>query len=668
MNAYKLLLSFIISLLLTNLYAQNELTSKSTASLKRYAKAAERNGDYVNGVSYLEEYIKRKPKDQKAKYLLAQFYSQNRNYKQSYHLFNSLDKTKFPLAPFYKGEMEIRLGKYQSAVETFTKFRKSYRGEKDDSYYRRLAKDRIESAETADTLLLQKPRYIVNRLQGGVNKVYIEQSPLLINPNTLIYTSLRSDTMLSIANDGNTTFPKRTFHLAKKVNNNWVYQGPYRIHPFFNDYDISSACFSPNKDRLIVSACQLNINQEMICQLYELTKQGKEWIRPTKLPEEVNAKGTSNTQPTFAPGCKADREMLYFVSDRSVGKGGNDIYYSTYYIIKRTYRTARNAGMKINTKKDELSPYYDMESAQLFFSSEGHPGLGGFDLFSTQGYKGKWEEPVNIGAPINSAADDLFYSPSESGVDGFFTSNRSGGTSGRRNTCCDDLYQFTKIDSAYTLLNGAISLEGNSDEPVYVEVFIVNNEGEKLFVKRVLADLNGNYQTRLLPGKNYEVSTSSDGYLADQKLINLSNSTVKQAVTWSPVLSQINDNPIIIEDIQFEFNQVDLSKEARLKLDSFLLPLLVQNPTLVVEVGAHTDNKGTEAYNLNLSQRRAESIVKYLIESGIDKQRLSAKGYGESKPIVANEFEDGSDNPEGRAVNRRSELKVIGRIELIDED
>ncbi len=668
MNAYKLLFYFIVSLLLTTLQAQSMLKSKSTGSLKRYAKAAERNGDYVNGLLYLEEYIKRKPKDQKAKYDLAKFYSQNRNYKKAYRFFDELDEAKFPLAPFYKGEMEIRLGEYQSAINTFTTFRKSYRGEKDDNYYRRLAKDRIESAETADTLLLQKPRYVVNRLDGGVNRVYIEQSPLLINSTTLIYTSLRSDTMLSIVNDGNATFPKRRFHLAKKKQGKWVYQGPYLIHPFFNDFDISSACFSPNRDRLIVSACQLNINEEMVCQLYELTKQGNDWVRPTKLPEEVNAKGTSNTQPTFAPGSKADREMLYFVSDRPDGKGGKDIYYSTYYIIKRSYRTARNAGMKLNTKKDELSPFYDMESAQLFFSSEGHPGLGGFDLFSTQGYKGKWEEPINIGAPINSSADDLFYSPSESGVDGFFTSNRSGGAADGTNTCCDDLYEFTKIDSAYTLLQGTISVEGKSDKPIFVEVFIVNNDGEKLFVKRVLVKSNGNYETRLLPGKKYEVSTSSDGYLSDQKLINLSNSSVRQSIDWSPLLSEINDEPIIIKDINFEFNQVDLAEEARLKLDSFLLPLLIQNPTLVVEVGAHTDNKGTEAYNVNLSQRRAESIVKYLIKSGVDKQRLTAKGYGESKPLVANQFEDGSDNPDGRAINRRSELKVIGRIELIDED
>lgn len=668
MNAYKLLLSFITLCLLTSLSAQVGLKSYSTSSLKRYAKAAERNGDYVNGVAYMEEYVKRKPNQQKAKYDLANFYSQNRNYKKAYQLYNELDEEKFPLSPFYKGEMEIRLGNYQSAINTFTAFRKSYRGEKNDNFYRRLAKDRIESAQTADTLLLQKPRYVVNRLAGGVNKVYIEQSPLLLNATSLIYTSLRSDTMLSIASDGDMTFPKRTFHLAKKVNNEWIYQGPYTFHPFFNDFDISSACFSPNKDRLIVSACALDINQKMTCQLYELTKKGSEWIRPTKLPEGVNAKGTSNTQPTFAPGCKADREILYFVSDRPDGKGGKDIYYSTYYIIKREYRTARNAGMKLNTTRDELSPFYDMESAQLFFSSEGHPGLGGFDLFSSQGYKGKWEEPVNIGAPINSAADDLFYSPSESGINGFFTSNRSGGAADRENTCCDDLYEFTKIDSAYTILKGIISVDEKSLDPIYVEVFIVNSEGEKLFVKRVLTAPNGGYQLRLLPGKKYEVSTSSDAYLANRKLINLSSSSIKQSIEWSPKLNHITDDPIIIRDINFEFNQADLTEGATLKLDSFLLPLLIQNPTLVVEVGAHTDNRGTDGYNMNLSQRRAESIVRYLIKNGVDENRLTAKGYGESRPIEVNEFPDGTDNPEGRAVNRRSELRVIGKIELIDED
>lgn len=668
MSAYKLILSFILLAFFAPLQAQQSLANVSTSSLKRYATAAERSGDFQNSIRYFEAYVKRKPKDQKAKYLLGEQYIKNRSYQRAYNLFSDLNASDFPLAPFYKGEMEIRLGKYQDAQATFTDFRKSYRGEKDDDYYRRLAKDKIESAQVADTLSHQKSGYTVKRLDGNVNKVYIEQSPLLLNKNTLIYSSLRSDTMITVANGVASQSPKRTFHVAKMVGTDWKYEGVYQIHPFFDDFDLSSACLSPNKDRLILSACKLNLSGEMGCQLYELTQKGNEWQNPTLLPEEINAKGTSNTQPAFAPGSKADREILYFISERPEGRGGADIWYSTYYIFKREYRDARNAGMKINTKQDELSPYYDMESAQLFFSSDGHPGLGGFDLFAAQGYKGKWEEPVNIGAPINSSADELFYSAGISGIDGFFTSNRAGGEANNSETCCDDLYQFRKIDSSYTVLEGQVLLADKSSVPVFVEVYIVGKDGEKLFVKRLETDKEGNYSTRLLPGKNYEIRTSSENTLAASLMLDLQKTFDRQTINWSPDIATLNDQPIVIEDINFEFNDDELTSLAKLKLDSFLLPILEQNPTLVIEVGAHTDNKGTAAYNLNLSQRRAERIVKYVISKGTNANRLTAKGYGESKPIAMNETTNGADNPEGRAINRRSEIKVIGRIELEEED
>ena len=668
MSVYKLIVSVILLVLFLPADAQQSLANMSAGSLKRYAITADREGDYSNSIRYLEAYIKRKPKDQKALFMLGEQYLKNRSYQRAYAVFLKLNPSDFPLAPFYQGEMEIRLGKYEEAQATLADFRKSYRGEKDDDYYRKLAKDKIESAQIADTLSKRKPSYTVKRLEGDVNKVYIEQSPLLLDEKTLIYTSIRSDTMIQVASTGIQKTPKRTFHLAEKIGSVWTYKGVFKIHPFFNDFDLSSACLSPDKNRLIVSACQVNLGGKMNCQLYELSKKGADWQNPKLLPEEVNAKGSSNTQPAIAPGSKSDREILYFISERPDGRGGKDIWYSTYYLLKQTYRTARNAGMKLNTKQDELSPYYDMESAQLFYSSEGHPGLGGFDLFATQGYKGKWEEPTNIGPPINSAADELFYSPGISGINGFFTSNRAGGAADQSETCCDDLYQFKKIDSAYTMLEGKISIADNDIAPVFVEVYIVNEEGEKLFVKRVETDKDGTYRTRLLPGKKYEVNTNSEKALAATFNLDLLNAFDQQTVNWSTELALLDDEPIVIKDINYEFDKDELTELAKLKLDSFLVAILVQNPTLIVEIGAHTDNRGTTAYNYNLSQRRAENIAKYIIEKGINPKRLTAKGYGESMPLTRNENTDGTDNPEGRAINRRSEIKVIGRIEVEEED
>lgn len=668
MNVFKQILLGLMLLWQLGSMAQESLSVISNGSLKRYAISAEREKNYDTGIQYLKEYLIRKPSDQQMKFLLGKMFMENRNYQEAHAIFLEMNQGKFPLAPFYQGEMEIRMGWYSNAEKTFNDFRKSYRGEKNDDYYRRLAKDKIEVAQTADTLSKREPNYLVERLKGDVNKVYIEQSPLLISSSDLIYTSLRSDTMIRISKGSFSELPKRKFHLAHKEGNTWKYKGEYSIHPFFDDYNLSSACLSPNGDRLIVSACKNGLDGQMMCQLYELIRNGDLWKSPTLLPEEVNSKGTSNTQPTFAPGCKADREMLYFVSERPDGKGGKDIWYSTYYIVKKKYREARNVGMKINTKGDELSPFYDMESAQLYFSSEGHPGLGGFDLYATQGYMGKWETPVNIGPPINSASDELFYSTGVNGTNGFFTSNRSGGEIDQSSTCCDDIYQFKRTDSAFTTLEGKLQFLSPKSNPVFVEVFLKNDNGDNLFVKRIQVDSNGTYTLKLLPGKKYEVLTNSEHLLTESLELDLLNMFNQQIVNWSPVLDEINKDPIVISDINFEFNKAQLTEQAKISLDSFLLPFLRNNPTLKVEVGAHTDNKGTAAFNQQLSQKRAESICNHLMDKGINAKRLTAKGYGELVPIEPNQLSDGSDNPVGRALNRRSEIKIKGRVEIEEED
>ena len=262
----------------------------------------------------------------------------------------------------------------------------------------------------------------------------------------------------------------------------------------------------------------------------------------------------------------------------------------------------------------------------------------------------------------------MFYSTGVNGTNGFFTSNRSGGEIDQSSTCCDDLYQFKRTDSAFTTLEGKLQFLSSKSNPVFVEVFLKNDNSDNLFVKRIQVDSNGTYTLKLLPDKKYEVLTNSEHLLTESLELDLLNMFNQQIVNWSPVLDEINKDPIVISDINFEFNKAQLTEQAKISLDSFLLPFLRNNPMLKVEVGAHTDNKGTAAFNQHLSQKRAESICNHLMDKGINAKRLTAKGYGELVPIEPNQLSDGSDNPAGRALNRRSEIKIKGRVEIEEED
>lgn len=653
------------------LIGEAQVTKESPGALKRNATEAIRLNDSYAAVHYLELYVKEKPKDTKMYYELAHQYRLSRNYKKAYNSYkyiSEVDLSKFPKSLFYQAEMGVRLGKYEESKTQYYEFRDIYKGEKDEREWRKMAKDKAEAIDATSTLRNKEPEYTLKHLERDINKAYIEQSPIYIDEYTMVYVALRADSLISFKGKEDQNLPQRKFYVAKNRNGKWSFEGELKFDSFFDTYEISSGSIAPDGNRFIVSACKPDENRKMRCLLYELRKSGEDWINPIELPKEVNALGASNTQPTIANGSKAYQEVLYFVSERKDGKGGNDIWYSIYDARKNTYREARNAGMKINTSHDELSPFYDNESGKLYFSSEGHPGLGGLDVFYTEGAKSKWEEPTNIGTPINSSFDELFFTFFPNGIDGWFTSNRPGGVALENETCCDDLYAFKKMDSVQVILRGRTFIDNKITSDVLIELFYFNSDGEKVFNKRVKSDKLGNYQIRLEPGRMYSVVATYEDAFTETQEIKISDGFSETNLTWDANLLPFGDKAYVIENINYEFNKDELTNEAKHSIDKFLLPILVNNPAIKVELGSHTDNKGTSAYNMHLSQKRSESIVKYLLSRGISESRLIAKGYGESKPIAPNENEDGTDNPDGRAKNRRTEIKVIGKVEVIEED
>jgi outer membrane protein OmpA-like peptidoglycan-associated protein len=327
--------------------------------------------------------------------------------------------------------------------------------------------------------------------------------------------------------------------------------------------------------------------------------------------------------------------------------------------------------------------------------------MGGFDIYRTFGEGKSFDGPKNVGYPINSSFDDLYYILEDSRQRGYFTSNRSGGYSLRHENCCDDIYEFIYRDYINIAITGEVfgitdslfflSIEdeykaemaldlnvldrSDNIELLYdypVNLFILDDNGKEYFVKTDYTK-PGNYFFNLEQGKDYIVSVKD----FNKKEIRLPFSTknIVRSDTIELDAIMVNTFPaqsFIVKNIYYEFAKAELTDTAKITIDNTIFKILQAYPDIIIEISSHTDSVDTEEFNMQLSQDRAQSVVDYLIDKGIDQERLVAKGYGEGFPIAPNTHPDGRDNPEGRQKNRRTEFKVIGQLdneeEIIYED
>jgi outer membrane protein OmpA-like peptidoglycan-associated protein len=316
-----------------------------------------------------------------------------------------------------------------------------------------------------------------------------------------------------------------------------------------------------------------------------------------------------------------------------------------------------------------LSPSFDYKTHRLYYASNGRPSIGGFDIFESIGERSRWMYPAkNAGNQINSSYDDLYYVPHPLERDkALVVSNREGSTALKHNHCCDDIFELTWKNLTEVKLE-ITALDMDLDSPVVPTDLLLtvrdSPEGEILVIDRIRTDSMGRVTFSLEPGLDYTIISESDQYF--NKKIEFKAPETDENVTVSKKieLSKIPDEEIVIPNIYYPFDKAYLTPEAQIALDTSIYELLLENPTIIVEISSHTDSKGSEKYNQHLSQRRAQSVVNYLMSKGIDKKRLEAKGYGESQPIAPNTNEDGSDNPTGRAKNRRTGFRVIGQLDV----
>lgn len=380
------------------------------------------------------------------------------------------------------------------------------------------------------------------------------------------------------------------------------------------------------------------------CDLYISYRTPSGWTPGKNLGGRINS-DQWETQPCLSP----DKQLLYFVSRRPGGLGGSDIY------VSRLLRNGRwddpvNLGPNINTGGDEQCPFLHADNQTLYFTSPGWPGYGNDDLFlSRKQPDGSWSKPQNLGFPINTIDRDGSLIIAADGITAYYASNRSDSYGEM------DLYQFSLPQHARPTptywIRGKVF--DRSDRKPISAVLNLREAASGKEVTQVKADSLGNYLVTLPAGNTYLLAIRQPGYFFHSEVFEMKKTADAKPQQLNVGLQPLSqDTTMVLNHVYFQTNRAELADSSRAELMS-LVELLQENPSLIVEIGGHTDNQGNATDNLSLSKRRAESVVHFLTEQGIAPERLQAKGYGATRPLADN------NTVEGRAKNRRSEMKIL---------
>jgi outer membrane protein OmpA-like peptidoglycan-associated protein/tetratricopeptide (TPR) repeat protein len=693
MNKTLIALFFALLSLSQSVSAQTEdLSRMKSTTLKNFAKNAERMSDTYTAIRFYTAYVEKRKEDWKTIYHLAQLEESTRNYAKAREYYSRAHEGKpddFVDALYHKARMTKMLGDYYNARQEFQKFLALSKTEVDRDM-RKEATAELAGCDTAAMLMTEPLPVVVRNMGTSVNQPHIEFSPIPITPDDIIFGSLEEKELKYYELDESR--PKRKLYVAKRKGENWERTG--ELDGPFNSEEMHTVggVYSPDGNRFYFTRCKEDWKQTVYCEIWMSKLAGEKWKQPVKLEGDINKEGYSSSQPTIGVDTKTGKDIIYFVSDRPDGAGGDDIWYFTYDRTKDTHSSPRNVGRTINTTRDEMSPFFFDKEKKLFYSTQGRFGLGGFDIFMTRGELKKWISPVNVGFPINSNADDIYYVLTENGNSGFLVSNRKGGQQILHETCCDDIYEWYKtnptdisVELTAVEVENSEYLNGNSDdlppgsasndrllENVGADVYLIENGGDVL-IKSIETNQYGKISVDLEAEQQYRIELKKEGFLNNDVFINTMGVSGIYKISKVVGLTSSNAEQFVLKNIEYDFDSANLTSKAIAELDNVLIKILKENPFIKIELSSHTDSRGTTEYNNKLSQQRAESVVKYLTTNGIEKDRLIAKGYGERKPIAPNENADGSDNEEGRQKNRRTEFKIIGKIEpkkveVSDED
>lgn len=636
---------------------------------------------YYNAIEHYKSVVSSKPGHLKALYQLGESHRLIRDYYAAEKYYGQVvDKDaqrKYPQALFYYALMMKMNRNYSGASAMFDRFIKVGDEGKADKSLLDLARREKEGC-ALDSLLIDSGDLKFYQLGNTVNSVFSEFAPYPISETELLFSSLRAEAPIKIL-DTFTHQPltgefARIYKARKLGENEWgnVEMLPENINVYMTH--TGNGTFSPDGKLFFYTQCKNDEKMNVICRICVSKYSDGIWENPVPLPESINDPKSTNTHPAVVVDY-AGNMFLYFSSNRQPSEGGMDIWVSRFD-KDLNFGAPYNAGKTINTPQDEITPFFDPEKKILYFSSNGHVNLGGFDIFKTRQIAMEWQQPENMGKPYNSSCDDIYFAIHKSQRVGFLVSNRPGTYSLKSETCCDDIFGFA-LKKKVKYYGYCYDKEDTTKKPipgVTITIYVKNKQtGEYEPVKQIVTDSTTHkFELPLREGEDYKLVASRDKYLNDQ--IFITSEDIKKAETGELPISfwlekLVKGKTYRLNNVYYAYKSAELTESSKRVLDTLYM-LLEFNPRVIIELSAHTDSRGSDEYNLKLSQARAESCVNYLIAKGIKPERLVAKGYGEKK--LLNKCKDNVPcKEEEHAINRRTEFEVIGETEegtiVIDE-
>ncbi len=625
-----IILILVTALSLQNISAQNKYYSHKKKAVKKFESAL-RNYNlqyYPQAKQALYDALKIDKNFLDVYILLAEISHEEGKKEEAILHFEkalAIDKNYHPLIYLRKADLELQTGQYEKAKTDY----KTFLGfEKKSKKYSDYIKTRITHCNFALTEIKNKVPFEPINLGENINSSVSEYWPsLTADSKTLTFT----------VSDRKKNTPEDLFY-SNKVKNQWQKAQNIGL-PINTEKSEGAQSISADGKTMVFTAC-LRKGGYGSCDIYISHKIGNKWTKPQNIGSAINSQ-YKETQPTLS----ANGKTLYFVSTRPGGKGKFDIWLS-HLQQNGLWSAPENLGDSINTKEDELAPFIHYDNKTLYFSSKGHAGMGGSDLFiSRKREDGTWSAPQNLGYPINTYFNEESLIVTADGTSGLFSSDMEGGY-GQKDIYSFELYKEIRPEKII-FVKGIVyhqltkkALEADIEIYALADSITLNTKSDKL---------NGNFLFCLAPEKNYALNIYKKGFLPYSNYFHLPDSNLILKIPLQPIEK---DKIFVLKNIFFDTDKYKLKTESFAELNR-LVNFLNKNSLLKIEIQGHTDNTGSKMHNQSLSANRAKSVYNYLINNGIDKSRLKYEGYADTQPIANNNL------IRGRAKNRRTAFKIL---------
>lgn len=599
---------------------------------------------YETAIQKFQEAVKINPQYSDGWYYLGKTYDFLNKYEETIMAYRNLEKVNsdYNIAIYYDiAKSYIQLDNLRSARIYIKRYLEKAPKTPKSSKLIHLAMNRLNYVDISAELRAMAPNTTEPTPIAALNSVSGDYMPQ-VNPTgtRLYFTSVRKGGFdFKDENSAEMDFGEDIYY-SNLVNDQWSAPEllPKPINSMSNDF---GSAFTGDGQSMVFVRCDEN-GAIGSCDLYITQLNGNTWSVPVNMGNVVNTKDWES-QPTI----NSDGNRIIFTSIRPGGYGASDLY-----MIEKNHLglwgIPQNMGSIVNTPLSENSPFLAADGKTLYFSSTGHPGMGGADIFYTIFENGKWSTPQNLGMPINSKGNDTNFSISASGK-AYMASSRLD----------DENYDIFNVElpdelkPKPTIIVQGIVSNSDNNEPLSALVLIEDLNSGELIATNKSNEETGEYLVVLPAGRDYSVSANAHGFFFYSQSFELPKDAAYAEISNDIPLEPIKKGTkVVLNNIFFEIGKAELKPISYVELNK-AVTLMKENKTMVIEVGGHTDSQGADAANLSLSQKRAQSVVEYMVLAGIERERLVAKGYGETVPLADNATK------EGRAKNRRTEFVII---------